>query len=75
MSCEICGRNNCIPSFHSAEEQEKFDELSYDIKERCRRLIHNAINRLDGEYINDDDGERYVIKLDDALEAIDDITL
>ena len=25
MSCKICGRNSCCPSFHSLAEQEEFD--------------------------------------------------
>lgn len=27
MPCEICGRNSCIKSFHSIEEQEIFDNI------------------------------------------------
>ena len=26
MACKICGRNSCTESFHSIEEQEKFEE-------------------------------------------------
>jgi hypothetical protein len=26
MSCRICGRNSCTESFHSLEEQEKYEE-------------------------------------------------
>lgn len=26
MSCEICGRSSCIRSFHSLEQQERFDK-------------------------------------------------
>ena len=25
MACQICGRSSCIKSFHSLEEQEKWD--------------------------------------------------
>lgn len=34
MACKICGRNNCIESFHSIEEQEKHEELfgAYETK-------------------------------------------
>lgn len=42
MSCFICGRGACMPSFHSSEEQEAFapaDE-AYDrfieIRDQCR---------------------------------------
>ena len=42
MSCFICGRNSCMPSFHSLEEQSYFEkaEEAYDryleILEECR---------------------------------------
>lgn len=26
MDCEICGRNSCIKSFHSLDEQERYDK-------------------------------------------------
>lgn len=39
--CFICGRGNCMPSFHSLEEQKVFDPAgeAYDkyleVRERC----------------------------------------
>lgn len=42
MSCFICGRGNCTPSFHSLEEQSFFDdaEAAYDnyieVRDKCR---------------------------------------
>lgn len=27
MSCRICGRNSCTESFHSLEEQDKYEEV------------------------------------------------
>lgn len=68
MSCEICGRNNCVKSFHSLEEQEKFDNIADRIKERFKQYISNRLNRLDGMEID----RKFYIKLDDALEEIDD---
>jgi len=43
MSCFICGRDTCTPSFHSLEEQQAFEraEKAYErfleIREECRR--------------------------------------
>lgn len=43
MSCYICGRGNCTPSFHSPEEQQAFEkaEEAYDrfleVREACRQ--------------------------------------
>ena len=40
--CFICGRGNCVPSFHSLEEQQAFEpaeeayERYLEIKEECR---------------------------------------
>jgi len=34
MSCLICGRSSCVPSFHSLEEQEAFDNVAEKIKSR-----------------------------------------
>ena len=36
MACEICGRASCMRSFHSIEDQERFDarkEMSSDVDE------------------------------------------
>jgi len=68
MSCEICGRGSCIKSFHSTEEQENFDNIADDIKDRAKDYINHRLNRLDYEYI---DGETF-IKLDDATGVVDD---
>ncbi len=41
--CFICGRGNCMPSFHSVEEQEAFSDAdeAYDnfieVRDRCRQ--------------------------------------
>lgn len=67
MSCEICGRGSCTRSFHSCEEQQSFDSVADKIKSRTGAVIRNSINRLGGEWINDE----YYIKLDSALECCD----
>ena len=42
MGCYICGRGNCMPSFHSLEEQEYFEEAyeAYEhyleVRARCQ---------------------------------------
>ena len=68
MSCEICGRNNCTASFHSLEEQQKFDEIADTIKDRAKAVISDRINKLNGHY----HGDNYYVKLDDVLKIIDD---
>ena len=43
MSCLICGRGSCMPSFHSIEEQEAYEkameayEAFFKVREKCRR--------------------------------------
>ena len=68
MACEICGRNNCTASFHSFEEQHKFDEIADTIKDRAKAVISDRINKLNGHY----HGDNYYVKLDDVLKIIDD---
>ena len=76
MSCEICGRGNCVASFHSIEEQQSFDEIADNVKDRSKSRIYDAVNRLtDGEWITDEDGnEKYVVVLDDVLKVIDNVS-
>lgn len=69
MSCEICGRSACTKSFHSLEEQENFDKVADQIKERAKRIITNKVNRLIG---NCDENDVYWIRLDEVISAIDD---
>ena len=37
MSCDICGRGNCTPSFHSLEEQERYSDV-IDAFDKARDL-------------------------------------
>jgi hypothetical protein len=67
MGCEICGRNSCTKSFHSLEEQEAFDNLADDIKQRAIDYISHRVKRLDGHY----HGDNFYIKLDDAINTIE----
>lgn len=68
MECEICGRGACTRSFHSLEEQEEFDRVNKtdEIKERLRNIIERQVNRLKGDYIEDD----YYVKLSDVIDVI-----
>jgi hypothetical protein len=68
MSCEVCGRGACVPSFHSIDEQQSFDEVADLVKDRAKECISHRINRLDTEWV---DNECYV-KLEDALGVVDD---
>ena len=65
MGCEICGRSACIRILHSLEEQEEFDRVNKtgEIKERLKNIIERQVNRLRGEYIDDE----YYVKLSDVL--------
>lgn len=68
MGCEICGRVVCTRIFHSLEEQEEFDRVNKtdEIKERLRNIIERQVNRLKGDYIEDD----YYVKLSDVIDII-----
>lgn len=37
MSCDICGRGSCVPSFHSLEEQERYEKV-IEAFDRAREL-------------------------------------
>ena len=69
MACEICGRGACTRSFHSLEEQNNFDNVADEIKERAKRVISNKVNRLTGNY---DENDVYWVRLDEVISAIDD---
>ncbi len=68
MGCEICGRGSCTRSFHSIEEQNSFDDVAYEIKNRAKETIKRRLDRLNYEVIED----IVYIKLDDALDTVDD---
>lgn len=65
MSCEICGRSSCTKSFHSVEEQDNFDNIAEDVKERTANRIKNAVNSLDYEIIDD----VVYVKLDSVIDC------
>lgn len=67
MACEICGRNSCTRSFHSIEEQDNFDEIANQIKDRMKSSLKYRIERLD-DY---GDETRILVDLDEVLSIID----
>jgi hypothetical protein len=66
MGCEICGRGACTRSFHSLQEQKDFDNVADGIKERLKTIIESKVNRLKGDYIEDD----YYVKLSEVIDII-----
>lgn len=73
MGCEICGRNACAKSFHSLEEQSEFDKENKtdELKSRIRDIATRKLNRIKGEEIEG----VYFVRLQEAIEAIDDATI
>jgi chaperonin cofactor prefoldin len=43
MSCPICNRNNCCPSFHSLEAQEEYEKDH----EYCIAKIESLENKVE----------------------------
>ena len=72
MGCEICGRNNCCKSFHSIEDQQRFDDVADIVKDRCRSIIRRKVEKVDSFYDSEDN---LVVKIDDVIQAIDDADL
>lgn len=68
MGCEICGRGACTRSFHSLDEQQDFDRINKtdEIKERLKNIIEGRVNRLKGDYIDDD----FYVKLSDVIDVV-----
>ena len=70
MTCEICGRGACMKSFHSIDEQQSFDDVADDIKERLANTIRSRVDRLDTYWGNDLEEDQVYVKLDDVLDVI-----
>ena len=57
MSCYICGRGSCVPSFHSLDEQRLFEraeeayERFIEIRDECRQELED----LDEEECDEDE--------------------
>ena len=48
MACDICGRGNCTASFHSLEEQERYEKV-IDAFEKARELRAQVRAELEAE--------------------------
>lgn len=70
MSCEICGRGACMKSFHSLEEQENYDSVADDIKDRCINGIANAVDSIEGEW--SECGTKYLLDHEQVMAVIRD---
>lgn len=45
MSCDICARSSCVPSFHSLEEQRKYESVidAFDAARELREKVKREI--------------------------------
>jgi hypothetical protein len=48
MSCDICGRGSCCPSFHSPADQKRFGDV-VEAFEKARAMRQKVIKQLDAE--------------------------
>lgn len=48
MSCDICGRSSCTESFHSLEEQKRYEKVC-EAFERARQLRQQVRDQMDEE--------------------------
>ena len=71
MSSDICGRNSCCRSFHSFEEQEEYDRIAENLKDRILNNANYAFQRL-STYTVENDDDIYV-KYSDVEDLINDI--
>lgn len=56
--CDICGRRSCCPSFHSLEEQARFEKV-IEAFDRARELRQKLREEMDEEAL----GAKAVMKL------------
>ncbi len=61
MSCDICGRGSCRESFHSLEEQERFEKVieAFEKARALRAKVRAEIEEEESEAESqeqDDDG-------------------
>ncbi len=48
MACDICGRDSCCNSFHSLEEQEKYEKV-IELFDKARELRNEIKNSVEEE--------------------------
>ena len=73
MACEICGSSNCCRSFHSLEEQQKFDDIINPYKEHIEGEFNYEVRRLDGYYKDDIEDDELYVKLSDVESMVSSI--
>ena len=68
MSCQVCGKNSCMSSFHPFEEQQEHDEKygKYEnkideLKDKIKQLEKQIAIMMD--YISSEDWEKIDKKL------------
>ena len=52
MACDICGSGNCTESFHSLEEQERYEKV-IEAFEKARELRAQVKNEIEQEENNE----------------------
>lgn len=57
MSCDICGRGSCCPSFHSIEEQKKYEDV-IELFDKARDLRDKIRAEEDEEEDEDEEGPK-----------------
>lgn len=57
MSCDICGRGSCTESFHSLEEQERYEKVieAFEKARELRAQVRAELEAEEGEEVEDDD--------------------
>lgn len=72
MSCKICGRSSCTQSFHSLEEQERFEarEAMTDNVDHLRVEVQNANEEIATLQARAERAEAEVKRLRAALERL-----
>lgn len=73
MGCVICGRGMCTKSFHSIEEQDAYDNIADGVVERTVSQCADVLERMDGEWVEVDGEETFMIDLHKALDLLKDI--
>jgi len=68
MACELCGRNTCMRSFHSLEEQHDFDGYADKIKDRMRESLKRQIGKLKDK---GDSEDFYLVDINEVIQIID----
>jgi transcription elongation factor Elf1 len=57
MTCDICGRGNCTESFHSLNEQERYEKVidAFDKARELRAQVRAEIEAEEAEEAQEDD--------------------